>query len=158
MASIMCGFGAKKCNKLCETLNVPGLNQKTFHNHCDAVYALTPEIKQHIQLAVQVVCYEHQQLDQTLAHDDIYDTAVSYDGSWLTRGHSSQIGVTCVIDLLTGLCVDFHVLSKYCQKCETTGKKEKEKEKRKQLDHLPTRFGTKTTCLSARRILMVLLA
>ena len=120
----MCGFGAKKFNKLREALNIPGLNQKTFHNHCDAVYALTPEIKQHIlQLAVQTVRYEHQQLDQTLAHDDIYDIAVSYDGSWLTRGRSSQIGVTCVIDLLTGLRVDFHVLSKYCQKCETTGKK-----------------------------------
>ena len=84
------------------------------------MYALTPEIKQHIlQLAVRAVRYEHQQLDQTLAHD----IAVSYDGSWLTWGHSSQIGVTSVIDLLTGLCVDFNVLSKYCQKCETTGKK-----------------------------------
>ena len=93
VASIMCGFGAKKFNKLCEALNIPGLNQKTFHNHCDAVYALTPETKQHIlQLAVQAVRYEHQQLDQTLARDDIYDIAVSYDGSWLTRGHSSQIG------------------------------------------------------------------
>ena len=123
-ASIMCGFGAKKFNKLREALNIPGLNQKTFPNHCDAAYALTPEIKQHIlQLAVQAVRYEHQQLDQTLAHDDIYDIAVSCDGSWLTRGRSSQTGVTCVIDLLTGLRVDFHVLSKYCQKCETTGKK-----------------------------------
>ena len=92
-----------KFNKLWEALNIPGLNQKTFHNHCDAVYALTPEIKQYIlQLAVQAVHYEHQQLDQTLAHDDVYDIAVR---------------------LLTGLCVDFHVLSKYCQKCETTGKK-----------------------------------
>ena len=41
----------------------------------------------------------------------------------MTRGHSSQIGVTCVIDLLTGSCVDFHVLSKYSQKYETTVKK-----------------------------------
>ena len=95
VASIMCGFGAKKFNKLREALNIPGFNQKTFHNHCAAVYALTPEIKQHsLQLVVRAVRHEHQQLDQTLAHD-IYNIAVTYDASWSTWGHSSQIGVTC---------------------------------------------------------------
>lgn len=124
VASIMCGFGSKKFNKLCEALNIPGLNHKTFHKHCDSLYAMTPEIKKHIlQLAVQAVRYEHQQLDQALGNEEVYNISVSYDGSWLTRGHSSQIGVSCVIDLLTGLCVDFHVMSKYCQTCETTGKK-----------------------------------
>lgn len=29
----------------------------------------------------------------------------------------------CVIDLLTGFCVDYHVMSKYCRACETTGKR-----------------------------------
>ncbi|GFV16854.1 uncharacterized protein TNCV_3363511 [Trichonephila clavipes] len=28
---------------------------------------------------------------------DIVDIGVSYDGSWLTRGHTSNIGVGCVI-------------------------------------------------------------
>ncbi|GFU79265.1 uncharacterized protein TNCV_2137881 [Trichonephila clavipes] len=35
-----------------------------------------------------------------------------FDGTWLTRGHSSQIGVGCVIDLLTGFVMDF---LKLCQ-------------------------------------------
>ncbi|GFV21782.1 uncharacterized protein TNCV_646991, partial [Trichonephila clavipes] len=33
----------------------------------------------------------------------ITDIDVTFDGTWLTRGHSSQIGVGYVIDLLTGL-------------------------------------------------------
>ncbi|GFY26213.1 uncharacterized protein TNCV_355291 [Trichonephila clavipes] len=44
----------------------------------------------------------------------ITDTDVTFDGTWLTRGHSSQIGVGCVIDLLTGFVMDFEIMSKRC--------------------------------------------
>ncbi|GFV08764.1 uncharacterized protein TNCV_2488361 [Trichonephila clavipes] len=37
----------------------------------------------------------------------ITDIDVTFDGTWLTRGHSSQIGVGCVIVLLTGFVMDF---------------------------------------------------
>ena len=56
----------------------------------------------------------------TLTDDTVLDISVSYDGSWLTRSHSSHIGVGCVIDIWTGLCIDTHVMSKYCQMCEST--------------------------------------
>ncbi|GFT10850.1 uncharacterized protein TNCV_1944711 [Trichonephila clavipes] len=42
----------------------------------------------------------------------ITDIDVTFDGTWLTRGHSSQIGLGCVIDLLTGFVMDF---LKLCQ-------------------------------------------
>ncbi|XP_070174264.1 uncharacterized protein [Littorina saxatilis] len=59
----------------------------------------------------------------TLGVDDTLNIIVSYDGTWLTRGHSSHIGVGCAVDLLTGLCVDTHVMCTYCQVCESTGQK-----------------------------------
>ncbi|PRD27159.1 UNVERIFIED_CONTAM: hypothetical protein NCL1_36140 [Trichonephila clavipes] len=37
----------------------------------------------------------------------ITDIDVTFDGTWLTREHSSQIGVGCVIDFLTGFVMDF---------------------------------------------------
>ncbi|GFX89784.1 uncharacterized protein TNCV_2245841 [Trichonephila clavipes] len=43
---------------------------------------------------------------------DIVDIGVSYDGSWLTKGHTSNIGLGCVIDLLTGFVIDYEVMSK----------------------------------------------
>ncbi|GFX71280.1 uncharacterized protein TNCV_3410501 [Trichonephila clavipes] len=43
---------------------------------------------------------------------------VTFDGTWLTRGHSSQIGVGCVIDLLTGFVMDFEIMSKRCIECD----------------------------------------
>ncbi|GFV15643.1 uncharacterized protein TNCV_2123601 [Trichonephila clavipes] len=41
---------------------------------------------------------------------EITDLSVSFDGTWLTRGHTSLIGVGCVIDMLTGYVVDFEVM------------------------------------------------
>ncbi|GFY05474.1 hypothetical protein TNCV_218561 [Trichonephila clavipes] len=41
----------------------------------------------------------------------------TFDGTWLTRGHTSLIGVGCVIDMLTGYVVDFKVMSKVCRHC-----------------------------------------
>ena len=43
-----------------------------------------------------------------------------------TLDDSPKLGVACVIHLLTGICIDYHAMSKYCQKCETTGKKMEE--------------------------------
>ncbi|XP_070202967.1 uncharacterized protein [Littorina saxatilis] len=45
------------------------------------------------------------------------DISVSFDGTWQKRGFTSLYGVGVAIDVLTGLVVDFHVLSKYCHAC-----------------------------------------
>ncbi|GFV48677.1 uncharacterized protein TNCV_292901 [Trichonephila clavipes] len=42
---------------------------------------------------------------------EIADLSVSFDGTWLTRGHTSLIGIGCVIDMLTEYVVDFEVMS-----------------------------------------------
>ncbi|KAH7979657.1 hypothetical protein HPB49_010317 [Dermacentor silvarum] len=49
----------------------------------------------------------------------IGNIAVSYDGSWMTRGHTSHIGVGTVIELFSGLVLDFVVLSNFCAGCES---------------------------------------
>ncbi|GFU28516.1 uncharacterized protein TNCV_467531 [Trichonephila clavipes] len=47
----------------------------------------------------------------------ITDIDVTFDGTWVTRGHSFQIGVGYEIDLLAGLVMDFEILSKRCIEC-----------------------------------------
>ncbi|GFW50281.1 uncharacterized protein TNCV_4696981 [Trichonephila clavipes] len=42
----------------------------------------------------------------------VVDISVSFDGSWLTRGHTSLIGIVGVIDILTGYVIDFEVMCK----------------------------------------------
>ena len=55
--------------------------------------------------------------DPFLADAELIDLTVSYDGSWMKRGHNSSYGIGCVVDTVTGLVLDLTVLSSYCQAC-----------------------------------------
>ena len=48
---------------------------------------------------------------------DVVDAAVSFDGTWAKRGFTSLTGVVFVVSMNTGEVLDYHVLSKACQKC-----------------------------------------
>ena len=50
--------------------------------------------------------------------DDILDVDVVFDGTCLTRGHSSNLGIEFVIDAETGFVLDYNVLSKFYQASE----------------------------------------
>ena len=49
--------------------------------------------------------------------NETVNVTVSFDGSWQKRGHTSLYGVAAVIEVMTGLVVDYIVLSKYCHAC-----------------------------------------
>ncbi|GFS01778.1 hypothetical protein ElyMa_006430500 [Elysia marginata] len=127
-SSLLCGFGPYTFNKLCEHLDLPGIHQKSFNNRAKSFYDSSKDIEVALQQkTVHLVRQQHAQVKSlNLADDEILDIAVSYDGSWMTRGHSSMIGIGCVIDVLTGYVVDFHVMSSFCQTCAKTGQKLKE--------------------------------
>ncbi|GFW51514.1 uncharacterized protein TNCV_4211921 [Trichonephila clavipes] len=53
---------------------------------------------------------------------EIIHVSVSYDGTSQKRGHTSNLGLGIIIDILSGLVFDFEVLSKYCQNCVVAGR------------------------------------
>ena len=53
----------------------------------------------------------------TVDEGEVLDTQMSFDGSWHKRGYTSLHGIAFVIDIMTGLVVDYEVLSKYCHMC-----------------------------------------
>ena len=42
---------------------------------------------------------------------------VSFDGTWQKQDHTSMYGVATVIEVVTGLVVDYALLSTYCHSC-----------------------------------------
>ena len=54
----------------------------------------------------------------------VIDVSVSYDGTWQKRGFTSLFGVGICIDVLSGLVIDYDVLSKYCHACKMTEAKD----------------------------------
>ena len=101
-------------------MNMPAMHEHTYYRNSKHVYDATHSAGQeHLQDAVKIVRQEYMTLDPTLGDNDIINITVTFDGSWQKRGHKSLFGVASVIDVHTGLVLDFHVMSKYCQECSS---------------------------------------
>ena len=59
------------------------------------------------------------------SEDSVANITVSCDGTWPKRGHSSLNGVVTVIAADTGKCLDYRVLSKHCDACNSWEHKKK---------------------------------
>lgn len=49
--------------------------------------------------------------------DGMVDVDVTFDGSWMKKGHKSHIGVAFVVEVDLGLALDFVVMSNWCSMC-----------------------------------------
>ena len=54
----------------------------------------------------------------------VVDVTVSFDGTWHKLGPTSNYGVGIVTDVMTGLVLDYEMLSKYCHACSLAEKKD----------------------------------
>ena len=98
-------------------LGQKGLHLKTFqkkqHRVLDAFISAAEDILKESAAAVKA----HLQETEGDTEDGIRDITVSFDGSWHKRGHTSLYGIGVVVEITTGLVLDYVVLSKYCHAC-----------------------------------------
>lgn len=92
------------------------LHTKTWQTYLKT--KLTPAATRAAETLATECANSVRQLYSKLNFSNPGNIAVSYDGSWMTRGHSSHIGVGTVIELFTGLVLDYVVLSNFCAGCE----------------------------------------
>ncbi|GBN06205.1 hypothetical protein AVEN_71656-1 [Araneus ventricosus] len=79
-----------------------------------------------LQVSRKIIRQEHNELaSPSDQNNEIIDITVSYDGTWQKRGHRSLYGIGIVVDILTGLVIDYEILSKYCP-VYTTAKRDLE--------------------------------
>ena len=117
-ASMDMGVGHSGIVKLCRYLDMNTITNTTFATHRSAVTDASKETACNLlDNAAKVVRRVYVEADPSLANAELIDLTVSYDGSWMKRGHNSAYGIGCVIDTVTGLVLDLTVLSSYCQAC-----------------------------------------
>ena len=68
-----------------------------------------------LKISQNIIRKKHEEFGNVTG--EIIDITVSYDGTWQKRGHTSLFGIGIVIDLLTGLVIDYEILSKYYSEC-----------------------------------------
>ncbi|KAH9372589.1 hypothetical protein HPB48_019108 [Haemaphysalis longicornis] len=93
-----------------------GLHTKTWQGYVKE--KLAPAATRAADNVMAESAHSVRKLYDDLQLDNPGNICVTYDGSWMTRGHSSHIGVGVVIELFTGLVLDFVVLSNFCAGCE----------------------------------------
>ncbi|GFO28336.1 hypothetical protein PoB_005484100 [Plakobranchus ocellatus] len=99
-----------RMQKLSEGLGLPGLHHKSYNTHVDDIFEKSSEVMEVILALSREKVLEFYRQNHTEAFQDngTLDLAVSFDGCWPKRGHISKLGFGAVIDVHTGLDVDFH--------------------------------------------------
>ncbi|KAH9366722.1 hypothetical protein HPB48_008777 [Haemaphysalis longicornis] len=93
-----------------------GMHKKTWQ--CYVKEKLTPTATRAAEKVLKRSADSVRQLYRERNIDNPNNIAVSFDGSWMTRGHRSHIGVGAVIELFSGLVLDYVVYSNFCAGCE----------------------------------------
>lgn len=120
------GLGYSAMESFYMVMNMEGMSSSSFTKHADNISMATKQAGQiNLVRARQRLRDVHHKYyvgkSTPSLESEVLDIAVSFDGSWHKRGHTSNHGVGCVIELYTGLVIDYYcVLSKYCQHCAIT--------------------------------------
>ncbi|XP_070391208.1 uncharacterized protein [Dermacentor albipictus] len=77
-----------------------GIHHRTYQHHLKKT--LKPAATQAAEVAMSQCAQKVATLYEDLCFGHRGNIAVCYDGTWMTRGHSSHIGVGAVVELFTG--------------------------------------------------------
>ena len=115
-----CGYNAMR--DWTGMMNIPSCpNKKPYHSSKDKLLTGSKETFQETaKQSVDIIRSKYAEIGVMPDKDGILDIAVSYDGTWQRRGggvHSSHNGAGAVIDLLTGLPLDYEILCNCCHQC-----------------------------------------
>lgn len=116
-STLQFGIGYVGLRAFCAALNMQPLSEKSYYEISAETETRGIDILEKVMENTRTEV--HQVLERNGNTGDVKDIRVSCDGSWAKRGFTSQYGFVSVIEMTTGMCVDFVVLSKWCRVCES---------------------------------------
>ena len=123
--SLMSGIGQAGLRKKSGFIGKDFLSFGSYSRHCNFLYGKMNEHHEKYQKKAHEIVRNYY-ISRNIAQPDengLIDIEVSFDGTWLTRGHKSHIGVGFVIEVYTGIIIDVAVLCNYCKVCDKGKKK-----------------------------------
>ena len=109
------GLGREGLVKFCALMDMPPpMSNTSYQAHQDALLVAAGDVAQHSLTSAAATVREQAETEGSSARGDV---AVTFDGTWMKRGHTSLYGVTTVISLSTGQVLDYEVCSKFCHAC-----------------------------------------
>ena len=112
------GLGYAALQKVSKIIGIGNIHLKSYQrinaSHTEAKCHVADDV---LQNAAEAVRHCYRDLDPNQNTGDPVEIMVSFDGTWHKRGYTSHHGVGFVIETLTGLVLDYEVLSSYCHAC-----------------------------------------
>lgn len=117
-AFLSIGCGHAGIETFCMYMGMQSMTRQSFDSH---VKSLVKDLKAFrdkvLEEAAKITREYYESADPSLKGQKTIDAYVSYDGSWQKRGFTSLYGLGAVIDVNTGLVLDYELLSKFCYAC-----------------------------------------
>ena len=112
------GIGYNGLEKFSIIFNSPNLNRVSYYKQVQRVLStVTTETEKELKEAGIRLRNLLKAEDRDITDSSVLDVAVSFDGTWAKRGHTSLFGVVYVISVDSGEALDFEVLSRHCKVC-----------------------------------------
>ena len=116
--ALLNGTSQLAVNRICTMAGLPPMPCRMFHTYKKIIVKCAmDEVEKHLQENVKIIFEEYKKLDIHPDENGILDIEVIYDGTWHTRGYHSTLGAGIVIEVRTGLVIDFIGYSKSCVHC-----------------------------------------
>ena len=116
--SVESGGGYEGLASFCGIMNMPCMSKTAYYQHLETIVtALEREAKEEMKEAAKNLREQILKENDCEDTNSVVDIAVSFDGTWAKRGFTSLFGVVFVIAVDSGEVLDYHVISKHCQKC-----------------------------------------
>ena len=114
------GGGLAELQTFCGIVNLPPPVQKSTHNRINKTVEQAAHAEQR-ECMKRAAAAEHE-LAKGEGGRGVRKIDVSVDGTYMTHGHTSNIGVSTVIGCRTGKVLDTGSLSKTCKGCDSLKK------------------------------------
>ena len=106
-ATMDMGVGYAGLEKFSRYLDMPMMTRNTFLKHQNVISDASMRVVNDVMCeSAQIVRNVYKRLDPSIDESGVMDLMVSFDGSWMTQGHSSLYGIGCVVEMVTGLVID----------------------------------------------------
>ena len=106
------GVGYRAIKAIMATLSLSIQSERTFlrqlHKYYDGLHNFA---QQHFKTIIKNIKSRNNN------RQNIMNITVSIDGTWKRRGHVSNYGIVYIIDVQSGLCIDYEVMSLLCEAC-----------------------------------------
>ena len=95
------------------------MNKASFFTYCRLLYEEMDVIYEEKMTKARAAVFKYYEEDllRTPNEDGILDVDVSFDCTWMKRGHRSHAGLGFAVEVNTGIVVDLDVLYNFCYIC-----------------------------------------